>query len=1111
MNAVTFGLFFKETKTVTVTASDAGSGLAKIEYMLSETAFENKEAVTGDFTELAITDGKVSFNIEPNKKAFVYIRVTDASGNIGIINSEGVVIYTDSEKITESETVVLGEEPSFDVAFNGNTVREVYINNTLVPEYRLDISENKIQISPVYISQEIGAGEYTVRVLFNPLGEEYPDGKGSAPAEVVMKLTVEKMTAEITIPDGQKKTYDGKPIDNINYIASTDGRKTVEYKPFGADDSEYTAEAPTAAGKYTVRVTAFETDKYKAAYRTAEYEILPREITISGVTVSDKVYDGNTEAEIAFAGNIVGLISGDDLTVISGNAAFGDKNVGKGKTVTFTEFSLSGSSAGNYTLSAQPENTTADITAKELTVGNLKVKNKQYDGKNTAEIDGFPVLVGLVEGDSLTLLCGEPTFDSVEIGKNIPVSFTEFAVFGDTATVGNYKLIQPSGITADISEYLSDGSEYTVNSNDWINSDFTVKAKDGYLLSLTDTADGDWTSALSATDENADGTLTFYIKNTATGVISASVSEKYKIDKTAPTGEVKLNGRSLFKTILNKISFGLFFKEDVEVNLTAADALSGIKSVTYFKSDKILTDSEVKAITDWTENRDFGIEAVDMDKFVIYVRIEDNAGNVAYIGSDGAEFDTVPPEIIGVSDGETYYVTKRAAVDDENLETVTVNGNEVGEVFTLDGDRNATYIIRAVDKAGNITECTVYMKPISDITAPISALTEENIKSSDFETVKTVERNILDIAEMFDDEESTEEEWNKILEASAKTKALTSKIYEVAEAIDEISEKINGYDIETVTSADKADIENLISDIDNLLCGDNLTTEERTDLEKLKETAKKLLERIEAAKAASEADDISKVEEITSDNVKAEDKDELEKAEKAIEKALDDFGGNFTDEEREDLEKKLETVKKALETIENAEKAADEIEKLPSVDDAKLGDKDGVEKVKETVDNLTENEKEILGKDLIDKINGLYDKIKKLEEISFNPSIIEGAGQRWLESSGGNAKFRSNAEFEEFIKVLVDGREISGENYIAYEGSTAVELKESFLKTLSAGEHTLSIVSQNGTATTTFTIVRNSATPGTGDSVDISLLLSLLFISGGMVSVFAVLKKKEEN
>ena len=95
--------------------------------------------------------------------------------------------------------------------------------------------------------------------------------------------------------------------------------------------------------------------------------------------------------------------------------------------------------------------------------------------------------------------------------------------------------------------------------------------------------------------------------------------------------------------------------------------------------------------------------------------------------------------------------------------------------------------------------------------------------------------------------------------------------------------------------------------------------------------------------------------------------------------------------------------------------------------------------------------------------------------------------------------------------MLVDGKELDSENYLVYEGSTAVELKASFLKTLSAGEHSLSIVSQNGTATTTFTIVRNSATAGTGDSVDLSLWFALMFISGGMISGIALLRKKEEN
>ena len=60
-------------------------------------------------------------------------------------------------------------------------------------------------------------------------------------------------------------------------------------------------------------------------------------------------------------------------------------------------------------------------------------------------------------------------------------------------------------------------------------------------------------------------------------------------------------------------------------------------------------------------------------------------------------------------------MTKRVSIDEENLASVTLNGEAVEEVFHLAGDTEATYVIRAVDKAGNVTECTVYMKPISAV------------------------------------------------------------------------------------------------------------------------------------------------------------------------------------------------------------------------------------------------------------------------------------------------------------------------------------------------------------------------------------------------------------
>lgn len=1257
LNRITFGLFFKQTQTVEVKAHDFGSGIRKVEYLLSETAFADKDAITGNWTELTLNDDrKAYFSIEPNQKAFVYVRVTDQSGNIAVVNTDGVVVYTDAEAVTGAQTFTKTTDSDvvYKLNLNGNFVAKVYNGTEEIgagSDYAL-LANGMLMLKNSYL-RTLAAGEYTIRLTIKPMGENYADNSGNdAPADVVMKLTVEKKAPTLDHTPSDGKIYDGKPIGKPTLNTDSDGALTFEYKRADEEDTAYTTEAPKNVGKYTIRITTAETDTFKSASSTMEFEIQPKEVTISDVKVADKTYDGTTNATITNAGTLSvnydgdnlaivigkaaydnknvgtdkavsftgfelsgsaagnyklitqpadttaditakeitingatvegskvydgtveakitnagtlsdnydgenltivtgsaaydnknvgtgktvaftgfalagdaagnytlasqpadtaaditvkeitingaaveasriydgttdakitnagtpsvnydgenlkvaagkaaydnknvgkgkavmftgfalegdaaanykltaqpdavtaditvkeikivdtavetskiydgspdakitekgtfdGLINGDKVDIVTGKAAYDDKNVGNGKTVTFYEFALSGDDAANYVLAAQPANTTASISAKELTISDLKVKDKQYDGKNTAAIDGTPTLVGVVDGDMLTLINGVPTFDSIKIGKDIAISFTAFTLSGDSVTVGNYTLTQPSGITANIVEYVATGDEYSVNSNDWINKDFVITAKAGYALSLTDTANGEWSNTLSAAGETGKGRLTFYVKNTATGVISAAVTENYKIDKTAPTGEVKLNERTAFQKFINTITFGLFFKDDVHVKLTAKDEASGVKSVMYFKSDRILTDEEVRAITDWTDNSDFDIEAKDMDKFVIYVRIEDNAGNVTLIGSDGATFDTTAPEIVGVENDKTYYVTKKVAIDDENLASVTLNGETVEDVFTLVGDKDATYVIRTEDKAGNVTEYTVYMKPISSITDAISAITADNVKSSDAETISSVERQILDIAEAFDDGESTEDEWNKLIAAAAKCKDLNNRIAEVADEITRLTDAVNGYDIDKVTSDDKADVEKLIADIDTLLDGDNLTDTERAALEALKGTARALLDRIAAAKDAAEADEITVIDGITKDNVKLGDKEALETAEKALEGALRDFEGNYTDEEQEDLETRLETVKAALAAIGNAEKAAEEIGKLPSADDAKLSDKSELDRVKKLLEGLTENEKAMLGKDALGKVDALAEKIQRLTEKANSP------------------------------------------------------------------------------------------------------------------------------
>lgn len=733
MNSVTFGMFFKKTQTVTVTAGDTGSGLKSVEYLLSESVFADIDAVTGVWTPVAVTGGKAEFDIEPVRKAYVYIRATDNSGNIQVINSSGVVIYTDSEAVTGAiDFTMLGtDDVSFDVKLNGNTVSALYNGGSLIDSGYYTVSaDGRITLKNAYL-KALAAGEYTIRTAYDPMSESYAEG--DAPAMTSVRLNVNRAEPILAVTgSGTEKEYDGKPAGTPGYVTGSDGKVTVEYKPSGADDSAYTTEAPKDAGEYTFRITVAETGTYKQASVTGTCRILKKKVTLTGTSVEpSKVYDGTTGAKIIFPGAVTGLIDGDDVSVVTGKANYSDRNAGTAKTVIFTGFALSGEDAKNYELSAQPENTSADITAKELMISGLAVGNKYYDGTNTAKIVGIPTLVGLADGDRLQLLDGIPTFDSVSVGKDIPVSFTKFSLFGDSTLLCNYTLKQPSGITADILEYKADGGEYSVNSNGWINTDFTVTAKDGYLLSLTVAVDGEWTETLTASDETADGSLTFYVKNTATGAISSAVTERYKIDRTAPTGEVSLNGRSAFQTVLSRITFGLFFRDAVSVRLTADDDASGVKSVGYYKSDRALTDEEVRNLTGWTDNSDFGIAAEDRDRFIIYVRIEDNAGNVGYIGSDGATFDTTAPVISGVENGRTYYVTKKVTVIDENLESVTLDGEPVSTTeFILPGDTDAIYVIRATDKAGNVTEYTVTMKPILSITDVISEITADNVKSA---------------------------------------------------------------------------------------------------------------------------------------------------------------------------------------------------------------------------------------------------------------------------------------------------------------------------------------------------------------------------------------------
>ena len=193
---------------------------------------------------------------------------------------------------------------------------------------------------------------------------------------------------------------------------------------------------------------------------------------------------------------------------------------------------------------------------------------------------------------------------------------------------------------------------------------------------------------------------------------AASVTEdmtltaKWK-DSEKPTGEIKISKNS-WKSFLNNITFGLFFKDTQTVTITAADNSGEAVTVEYLLSNRELTKTALDGMTFTAYTAPFSIASDN--EYIIYVRLTDAAGNTDYICSAGIVLDGTSPVITGIANGKTYCEAQTVTINEKYVDTVTVNGtavtlNENGG-FTL-APANGGQRIVVTDKAGNTAEMTV--------------------------------------------------------------------------------------------------------------------------------------------------------------------------------------------------------------------------------------------------------------------------------------------------------------------------------------------------------------------------------------------------------------------
>ena len=136
-NNITFGLFFKDTQKVTITASDNSGDNVTITYLLSD-----KELTVDELNASVFTAYTGAFYIEPNNEYVIYAKLTDSSGNICYINSNGVVLdnvdplisgIIDGKTYCEAQTV---------------TIDEKYVDNVTVDGTAVTLTDGKFTLSP---------------------------------------------------------------------------------------------------------------------------------------------------------------------------------------------------------------------------------------------------------------------------------------------------------------------------------------------------------------------------------------------------------------------------------------------------------------------------------------------------------------------------------------------------------------------------------------------------------------------------------------------------------------------------------------------------------------------------------------------------------------------------------------------------------------------------------------------------------------------------------------------------------------------------------------------------------------------------------------------------
>ena len=386
----------------------------------------------------------------------------------------------------------------------------------------------------------------------------------TTPADKTVTINVQpaSLTPSVT---ASNKTYDGTTAAtftcSLSGVVGTDDVSCSGGTAVFASAAAGTGVTVTATG---LQLSGAKAANYTLASTTATTtaNITAKSVTISGVTAADKVYDGTLTATLNAANATLQGVVPVDASLVSLQSgakagSFSDKNVGVGKAVTASGFTLAGASAGNYTLT-QPTGLTASITAKPLTVSGITANDKVYDAMTNATLNtASAALVGVISGDTIALVSTGATGTfldkNVGTGKTVTVAGLTLA---NTAGSTNYSLTQPTA-TASITPKTLTVSGITANSKIYDGTNSATLNVGAAVLQGIIPNDVVAPVTSAATGNFADKSVGTAKPVTIAGIsLSGADAQNYTLTQPTATADITAKSLTVTITVQNKVYDG---------------------------------------------------------------------------------------------------------------------------------------------------------------------------------------------------------------------------------------------------------------------------------------------------------------------------------------------------------------------------------------------------------------------------------------------------------------------------------------------------------------------------------------------------------------------------